>query len=138
MSINIMMEICCDGCGIEGFSGSFYSKKEVYDELRNEGWKLKRGKPESIINPWFFYCPKCVKKNRPTVEFKSLDTYRIDDDTTCYVVKCDKKRDNFDDFFPHVIIDGEKYEVAGVERHCHAGPVRKGSPIGIWARKSIH
>lgn len=66
------------------------------------------------------------------MEYKSLDTFEIKGKGKVFVVENDKdrNRDNNDLVGSEVIIDGQKYNVKGIESHA-IQKIAKGQKIGL-------
>jgi hypothetical protein len=73
--------------------------------------------------------------NSKKPEFKSLSHYFAEGRGDIYIVENNRERDNFNDFFDGpIVIDGNEYEVRGIERFCHMPPFREGERIGILVK----
>jgi hypothetical protein len=71
--------------------------------------------------------------------FTSQGWYRLRGVGWAAAVPCDRVRDRQNPFPIGTIvkIDGEEFEVIGVERHLLGGPIRKGEVIGLAVREPL-
>jgi transcriptional regulator with XRE-family HTH domain len=83
-----------------------------------------------------YACPKCYAEGhrghmqQPLVEFESKREYRPEGyENKVLVVECDRDRENTDDFYPHVMVNGEIHRLWSVE--CGGLPLRKGDFLGL-------
>lgn len=71
--------------------------------------------------------------------FRSQSWYRLPRAGWAAAIPCDKERDRQEPFPTGTIveIDGEEFEVLGVEKHPMAVPIRKGEIIGLIVREPV-